>query len=67
MPRTVFFDVNGTLSDTAPLAAILTSIGVSATPVKWLAAALRDGFALRRTTGRASVPGCLPRARWHSC
>jgi len=52
MPRTIFFDVNETLSDPGSMAQLFSSMGVSgATPTTWLAATLRDGFALSTTTG----------------
>ncbi|RIJ51684.1 haloacid dehalogenase type II [Clavibacter lycopersici] len=52
MPRTVILDVNETLSDTAALGDVLAGIGAgAATPTGWLAATLRDGFALSLTTG----------------
>ncbi|PPF53925.1 haloacid dehalogenase type II [Clavibacter michiganensis] len=52
MPRTVILDVNETLSDTAPLQDVLTSLGAEGvSPAAWLAATLRDGFALSLTTG----------------
>lgn len=52
MPRTVFFDVNETLSDTTPLTASFSSVGApSVTPTAWLAATLRDGCTLALTMG----------------
>ena len=52
MPRTVILDVNETLSDTAALAGVLAGIGAGGVaPSAWLAATLRDGFALSLTTG----------------
>lgn len=46
-PRVVVFDVNGTLSDLAPMAERFTDVGLPGhlTPT-WFASALRDGFAL---------------------
>lgn len=52
MPRTVIVDVNETLSDTSALSDVLASVGAAQlTPGAWLAATLRDGFALGLTTG----------------
>lgn len=57
MPRILIFDVNETLSDLTPVAETLTSIGVPAsTSTTWLAATLRDGFALSLTTGARAFP-----------
>ena len=57
MPRTLIFDVNETLSDPTPLADTFASVGAtSVTPSTWLAATLRDGFALSLTTGAEPFP-----------
>ncbi|PZF57871.1 haloacid dehalogenase type II [Curtobacterium sp. MCSS17_008] len=55
MARTVFLDVNETLSDPSSLSPLFTSLGVRGeTPSTWLAATLRDGFALSLSTGARS-------------
>ncbi len=46
-PRLLIFDVNGTLSDMAPMATRFTDVGASAElATSWFAELLRDGFAL---------------------
>lgn len=57
MSRTLIFDVNETLSDLTPVAELLASIGVpTGAATTWLAATLRDGFALSLTTGARAFP-----------
>lgn len=57
MPGTLIFDVNETLSDLAPLDDVFAAIGLPAgTSTAWVAATLRDGFALSLTTGARSFP-----------
>jgi 2-haloacid dehalogenase len=52
MPSTVFFDVNETLSDLAPLRMVFTNVGAAEQLSEtWFAATLRDGFAHTLTTG----------------
>lgn len=53
----MFFDVNETLSDTTPVLPVLHELGAhGTTPSTWLAATLRDGFALSLTTGARTFP-----------
>jgi len=52
MPSTVILDVNETLSDLTPVADALAALGLPReAATTWLAATLRDGFALSLTTG----------------